>query len=251
MNGYTLNEVHGGLGDALAFSTLPERFALDLGADTYIHNFYKPRNPEILDFVWGLNPFVRGWSSSVPTAGSVRKLGTPGSLTFIENIEVHHQLEPKNLRPKIYYRPLQIPAFSGLKLIDLTSITVQAGRFALSPTSIAKFLDNRLEQEENQNYVLVTYPSFPLNSELVSLSKHLAQLEAVEILGLPQLADAIFSSIGLIGLHSGAVALASAVRGYKPDLDIECLISPYLAAHPRQRVEKIHSYPDVRYTSVP
>ena len=51
---------HGGLGDALQFSTLPEEFQKQQGRKTYIVSDAPFRNQGIYDLVWDKNPYVLG-----------------------------------------------------------------------------------------------------------------------------------------------------------------------------------------------
>ena len=53
MNDVFLKAYHGGLGDALQFSTLPEEFYKQEGRKTYIVEDAPFRNQEIYDLVWG------------------------------------------------------------------------------------------------------------------------------------------------------------------------------------------------------
>ena len=52
MSDVFLKAWHGGLGDALQFSTLPEEFYKQQGRKTYIVEDAPFRNPEIYDLVW-------------------------------------------------------------------------------------------------------------------------------------------------------------------------------------------------------
>ena len=49
---------HHGLGDNLAFSTLPEEFLKQKNIKTFLLKSSKFRNQEISDLVWGCNPFI-------------------------------------------------------------------------------------------------------------------------------------------------------------------------------------------------
>ena len=60
MSDVFLKAFHGGLGDSLQFSTLPEEFAKQKGRKTYIVPDAPFRNQEIYDLVWGKNPYVLG-----------------------------------------------------------------------------------------------------------------------------------------------------------------------------------------------
>ena len=118
----------GGLGDWLSVSTLPEELTRQKGCDVYLHSGALFRNNEIKQ-LFLMNPFIKGVIDSPPTVGDVPGLtpgyqnliGEPGS--HIANWEKLHNLTPKNIFPKIYYTPNNIPDMSGVVLVDTTSIT--------------------------------------------------------------------------------------------------------------------------------
>ena len=60
MSDVYLKAWHGGLGDALQFSTLPEEFEKQQGRKTYIVADAPFRNEGIYDLVWDKNPYVHG-----------------------------------------------------------------------------------------------------------------------------------------------------------------------------------------------
>ena len=57
---FLIKAYHGGLGDCLQFSTLPEQFSKQQGRDTYVLDESHFRNKEIYDLVWGCNPYIKG-----------------------------------------------------------------------------------------------------------------------------------------------------------------------------------------------
>lgn len=113
-----------GLGDSLAFSNLPERFTEELGESCF---FYEPdlnnfKNHEIYNLVWGMNPYIKGTSNSLPNSGGC--IGTSivkDSKTVVWNFEIKHGLKPKNLFPKIYYEPKVIEDLKDVTIIDINS----------------------------------------------------------------------------------------------------------------------------------
>ena len=60
MSDVYLKAWHGGLGDALQFSTLPEEFSKQQDRKTYIVADAPFRNEGIYDLVWDKNPYVLG-----------------------------------------------------------------------------------------------------------------------------------------------------------------------------------------------
>lgn len=75
MNNVILSAYHGGLGDNLQFSTLPEEFFKQQGRETYIWSRSKFRNPEIYDLVWGNNPYIKGIKDGEWNAGDTPEIG--------------------------------------------------------------------------------------------------------------------------------------------------------------------------------
>lgn len=254
-NQFVITEQWGGLGDALAYSTLPEAFFHHYGRETYISNFYSPRNAEIARLVWGCNPYVVGWSSQAPNAGSVVEYKWLESQTFIENVESSHGLPAINTRPKIYYQPTRNPGLRNKFLIDISATTLSRGPFYLSSEVLERKVSELIESYDARNVAFIGHANLrKIDKHSLGLTMPLEQkfpsIERIPIHSLFEFADALSSARGMIGLHSGAVALAAAIRDFNADLDIECLVTPSLAVHPRQIVEKIHNYPDVRYTPI-
>lgn len=252
---FVITEQWGGLGDALAYSTLPESFFRYFGKKTYVSNFYNARNAEIARLVWGCNPYVVGWSSQAPNAGSAVAYEWLEGQTFIENVETSHGLPAMNTRPKVYYQPKQNPILRDKFLIDLSATTLSRGPYYLSPAILERKVAQLIDTygSRNVNFVQhVNLRSVDTHSLGVTtpLEDKFTAIPRLPVNSIFEFADALSSARGLIGLHSGAVALAAAIREFNSDLDIECLIAPGLAVHPRQLVEKIHNYPDVRYTPV-
>ena len=74
MSNVYLKAWHGGLGDALQFSTLPEEFSKQQGRRTYILEDAPFRNSGIYDLVWGQNPFVLGKRKGKWSAGDLPEI---------------------------------------------------------------------------------------------------------------------------------------------------------------------------------
>ena len=111
MDDVILSAFHGGLGDNLQFSTLPEEFHKQQGRDTYIWSQASFRNQEIYDLVWGCNPYVKGVKDGRRTAGDTPEINfvnPNGYYSSITNWEYLHGLEPTNSLPKIYYEPKKL-----------------------------------------------------------------------------------------------------------------------------------------------
>ena len=74
MSDVLIKAYHGGLGDCLQFSTLPEQFSKQQGRDTYVLDESNFRNKEIYDLVWGCNPYIKGVKSGHWNAGDIPEI---------------------------------------------------------------------------------------------------------------------------------------------------------------------------------
>ena len=98
---------HGGLGDSLQFSTLPEEFSIQQGRDTFVWDRAFFRNPEIAQLVWGQNPYIKGVKGGKWNAGDIPEIKFENVAgNSIGSWEQLHGLEPRNKYPKIYYLSL-------------------------------------------------------------------------------------------------------------------------------------------------
>ena len=74
MSDVLIKAYHGGLGDCLQFSTLPEQFSKQQGRNTYVLDESNFRNKEIYDLVWGCNPYIKGVKSGHWNAGDIPEI---------------------------------------------------------------------------------------------------------------------------------------------------------------------------------
>jgi hypothetical protein len=220
-----ISAYHGGLGDNLQFSTLPEMFSKQ-GKKVYVWSQSYFRNQEIFDLVWGKNPYILGIKDGEWNAGDAPVIGHKNITgNCISNWEILHGLEPTNLYPKIYYTPSKIEGLENTMLVDLSSIsTVYDNEIS---EHVKKF------QLENPNLTF-RYVRFMKNLNPPKRSpiahdgvfrQYSAELsEFVDIYNIFQYCDVMFSSHGIISLHNGASHLSSAIKEYAPDLKSICLI---------------------------
>ena len=102
MSDVYLKAWHGGLGDALQFSTLPEEFSKQQDRKTYIVEDAPFRNEGIYDLVWDKNPYVLGKKFGEWNAGDLPSipyredgfLEENGTGNMIPNWEKFHGLKP-------------------------------------------------------------------------------------------------------------------------------------------------------------
>ena len=111
----------GGLGDNLAYSTLPEKFH-ELNSEVYLSDKNEYRSPEIYNLIWELNPNIKGISNENHNIGSC----VPYSRVYrdksaVFNIEFNHGLEPTNEIPKLFYKPKRINELENCVFIDISA----------------------------------------------------------------------------------------------------------------------------------
>ena len=93
----------GGLGDNLQFTTLPRLFS-EKGVDFFVsqHNTY--RNPEIYQFCWANNPYVKGIVSNVANVGACAPDLQKGRTdNIVSAAEIRHGFLGSGRYPEIYY----------------------------------------------------------------------------------------------------------------------------------------------------
>ena len=117
---------YNGLGDSLAFSTLPER-CHEAGIDFYLHNRVQKlheRNTQVFDIVWKFNPYLKGFSGENINAGNIFKSKTSTTESIVYQFERMHGFNPVNKYPKIYIELKEIPEIKNITLIDLNSFAI-------------------------------------------------------------------------------------------------------------------------------
>ena len=74
MSDVILGAWHGGLGDNLQFSTLPEQFYKQQGRTTYLLDGSTFRNKGIYQLVWEFNPYIKGIKAGRRNAGDIPEI---------------------------------------------------------------------------------------------------------------------------------------------------------------------------------
>jgi hypothetical protein len=230
-----IHQPWGGLGDNLQFSTLPEMFAAH-GIPCFVSTRNALRNPEIGALVWGHNPFIKGYSDEPPNAGSaVLCQGNCGHLSQIERIELAHGLAPKHRYPKVYYRPRQRPELSETILIDLSSVSVQHRSSALRHYVDTVFSRHGYDRSSARQ---VRFQTPVAHNHIDPQIGNLAPLVPQSLFDY---CDALASCKALVTVHSGAQALAVALRADAERPAIHCYCTP------RQYNGRDFIYPCVDY----
>ena len=222
MSDVFLKAWHGGLGDALQFSTLPEEFYKQQGRKTYIVEDAPFRNPEIYDLVWDKNPYVHGKKAGVWNAGDLAEIpyqqlcmDGKGTGNMISNWELFHGLKPVNTHPKIYYEPEIHDGFKDVFIVDYTSTTIDYDQNELK----------RILEDTKKEYPDKRFLSVDFTKSVSSNSYDIDYDGYVEVESIFRYCDLIASSYGILTLSSGASHMSSAIKDYSPDLKSICVMS--------------------------
>ncbi len=222
MSDVYLKAWHGGLGDALQFSTLPEEFYKQQGRKTYIVEDAPFRNPEIYDLVWDKNPYVHGKKAGVWNAGDLAEIpyqqlcmDGKGTGNMISNWELFHGLKPVNTHPKIYYEPEIHDGFKDVFIVDYTSTTIDYDQ-----NELKRILEDTKKEYPDKRFLSVDFvKSVSSNSYDIDYDGY------VEVESIFRYCDLIASSYGILTLSSGASHMSSAIKDYSPDLKSICVMS--------------------------
>ena len=218
MSDVILGAWHGGLGDSLQFSTLPEEFYKQQGRETYIWQDAPFRNQEIYDLVWGKNPYVKGKKQGERNAGDLTEYTNRDKTgDWIRDWESVHGLKPTNSLPKIYYEPEKVEGFEDTILVDFTSISIDH-----SSSKILDRLEEIKREYSDKRFLEVTFSKSLSPDKFNSYGTNCENV--VEIDDIFSYCDVIASSFGLVALSSGASHLSSALKEYSPNLTSICLM---------------------------
>jgi hypothetical protein len=209
----------GGLGDHLAFSTLPEIFS-KLGYEFYISDKSIFRDPKVYDFIWGSNPYVKGITSETANCGHIENWGVSEPVAFEhqhsthKNIERIYGVDNNNTYPKIYYKPKKIKEIEDYILIDLNS-------FSIREYPIDNIKSHLLKYKGQKILVILTntYASLVVDNNFFNE----LNVEFITTQDIFHYTDLIFSCKKFICLWSGSSVVSSTVKNmYKENLEIEC-----------------------------
>ena len=225
MSDVYLKAWHGGLGDALQFSTLPEEFEKQQGRKTYIVADAPFRNEGIYDLVWDKNPYVHGKKFGEWNAGDLPSipyredgfLEENGTGDMIPNWEKFHDLKPTNKYPKVYYEPEKDEGVKDLFIVDFTSTTVSD-----SKEDVIKCLDQLRNDYSDRKFVSVSFEDITPTNDLSDDIKFDGYIEVENIF---RYCDLISSVYGDVSLHCGGTNLLSSLKEYSPNLKSICILS--------------------------
>jgi len=238
MDDVILSAFHGGLGDNLQFSTLPEEFYKQQGRETYIWSQASFRNSEIYDLVWGHNPYVKGIKDGIWTAGDTPEIGHKTLISdCIMNWEALHGLEPTNKYPKIYYKPKKIYGFHNIILVDLSSISI-----TYDSNEILELYNTIKKLHKDMMFFGVEFTNKIKDATIIEPDVD----NKILIEDIFTYVDLMYSSFGVVSLHSGQNHLASAIKNqYNKDLKVYCLMDD--VEYVRQKKKAIFVFDNVTY----
>ena len=231
---------HGGLGDSLQFSTLPEQFYKQQGRETYVADGSTFRNEEIYELVWGCNPYIKGIKEGRRNAGDIPEIDVVnpnGYASCITNWEELHGLKPTNKYPKIYYQPKKIDGFQDVIMVDLSSVSLKHGSNTnvypppYDPEVVKELYNNIKKEHPGKIFAQVNFTN--TISEETGDNRTGGKLNVIDVeTSTGVLVNNIFtycdlmnSCYGIIGLYSGQSALSSAIMEYNPSLKSYCIVS--------------------------
>lgn len=225
MNKMICNIRYNGLGDSLAFSTLPER-CHEAGIDFYLSTKSKnlhDSNPQVFDLVWKSNPYFKGFSYDPINAGSQYKSKTTTKESIVYQFERMHGFTPKNKYPKIYVELEKLPELKEITIIDLNCCAISKEMWRNKEILVSK-VDELIGDEREVYYIqLKDVPSkiTDRNAELLS------RFKPFYIDSLLHYCHVLNSVKRFVTVLSGANTLASAIK-QEEGLQIDTVIWHWL-----------------------
>ncbi len=218
----------GGLGDNLQFSSLP-RLYHNLGIDFYLSNENAYRNPEIYEFCWGKNPYVRGIANHPPTIGACAPAAPAGEAdNIIAASELRHGFPGESKYPEIYYEPNYIEELSDKVLVDLSAHSViTCGIETLYDVEkLHQLIDENIPSDNvvfaQFNHISTNF--FPHEFKFTG--------ETLLIKSLFHYADCIHSCKEYYCMYSGGNSMASGIKfKYNSKVKINCFLYRSLEEH--------------------
>lgn len=207
----------GGLGDHLSLSTLPEELT-KLGHDVYVSYSNVHRNPEIYNLVWGINPYIKGFSYAEPNCGlSGKQLINKSrdySTGYIEQIEAYNEiLNTGNKYPKIYRQNGIITDLIDKTILNLESISADYSENDVLNKVNKIITDNNINSDDI--LMIKTIKDTNVFGGNFADKKEIKYIdlgyEKYFINDIFHYCDVINSCKNYITLHSGGASLASAI----------------------------------------
>jgi len=216
-NNIIIEQPWGGLGDNLAWSTLPELYTKK-GFDVYISKNNIVRNSEIFDLVWKNNPYIKGIidnTEGILIGANQLHLFPPDSQNeyFIHRIELANNFIRTNYYPKIYYIPKYIESFKNYTIIDLTGTS----QF-YDIEKYMEYINYFVPLIKNDKYIyIITFSKFSINNILFNnvynyLKSKIENIEYLTIDNIFDYCDLLNNCEKVIIVNSGINSLVSAIK---------------------------------------
>lgn len=214
---------YGGLGDHLAFSTIPEICDKN-DYDFYISNKTEFRSDGIFKLVWELNPFFKGITDEEPNCGHNNYTNLENydyNLSLQENYEIKMGFGKTILKqgskfPIIYYNPKINDIYSDYILIDLNAVSHLDYNIDIIKNHILSHKDNRF---------LFLEPTYSKSLIDINILNEL-DIKIITESDIFNYCDIIFSCKKIICLWSGSSVLSATIKNqYKKNLEIDCFVN--------------------------
>jgi hypothetical protein len=237
---YYLNAFHGGLGDWLQFSTLPEQLHKQFGSKTYITKDAAFRNEGIKELML-LNPFISGISGD---SGDWNLGDIPDHQSNLDNQDQNgvklwerfFGLDPVSNCPKVYYDPKTNDDLKDTVLVSLSGVT----RFVMSD-AMKPIVDELIEKYQDKKVLMITHSDEIDHKTFDNFHKDGTLL----IRSITDYCDALASCDVFISTHSGQSHLSSAMKRHNHNMESHCIVEESFLDIDRKR--GTHIYENVNY----
>lgn len=234
-----LNSFHGGLGDWLQFSTLPEELYRQLGQKTYVINGASFRNNGIRDLVM-MNPYIAGISGDVRdwNCGDIPDHQSRLDGQDQNGVKVWERffdLKPVSTSPKTYYDPTKREDLKNTVLVAMNGVT----RYLSG--EMVNTLNDVLGRYENKTIIRVTHTKEIHHKEFDNFKHD----DTILVENLMEYCDILASCDAFISTHSGQSHLSSAMKQHNDDLESVCIVEESLFSVDRNR--GTHLYDNINY----
>ena len=224
---------HGALGDSLQHSWIPKYFT-EIGHDVYVSNEIPFTNQEIKELVWLKNPYIKGFSNKKPNTGDIPEI-TYRNIhgQFIMNWQDCHGVMPYSLYPEIYYIPHYNPDLKNAIIIDASCGSLKK---EYNKKILYEYLD---KYRKSGNFILVF--------DKIKTENEYYNFHTIQVNSIYTYCDIIFSCKKFVCLSSGGNSLASAIKKYRNNLSVECIMmdTPIMTS---MKDQHLFIYPNIDYT---
>lgn len=210
----------GGLGDHLAFSSLP-KVCHENNIDFYLSDRCKFRDNQIFKLVWELNPYFKGFTSEEPNCGhdGYTDLNNYNyELSIHRNFEIKMGFENTILEGEskygiIYYEPKKIHNHDDFILVDLNSVSLNSYNTDFIKNNLINYINEKL---------IVILPNYSKSLDMGDFFQDF-NVEFILTKDIFHYSDLIFSSKKFICLWSGSSVLSAIIKNqYNKNLEINC-----------------------------